>query len=110
MSDADIALLRLYLADPAGANEVFTNAKLALLLDQNEDDVYAAAADGWRVKAANVSEWYMVNVDGAFLNREQVWEHCIKMAEHYEKIGGGGLANIPLDAGFEQADDESEFT
>jgi len=109
MTTEQIALLRLYLADPPGAKEIFTDTKLNLLLTQNDDDVYAATADGWRVKAATVSEWYMVNIDGAFLNREQVFNHCIAMAEHYEKLGGGGVVSVKMDTSYDTDEVDSEF-
>ena len=105
---ADIALLRLYLADPAGAKEVFTDGKLQILLDKTED-VNAAAAEGWRIKAGSVAEWYQMSVDGATLSRDQVFEHCIKMAEHYEGLGGGNLTNVRMDSEFVIASSDSEF-
>jgi hypothetical protein len=107
---AEIELLRLYLADPAGANEVFTDAKLQTLLDNKEADVGAAAAEGWRIKAASVADWYQMNIDGAFLSRDQVWEHCMKMAAHFDGRSGGNLANIGMDSGFTLTEAESEFS
>jgi hypothetical protein len=109
MSAADIALLRLYLSDPAGAKEVFTDEKLQTLLDNADGDVNSATGAGWRIKAASVADWYQMNVDGAFLSRDQVWFHCIRLAEYYEKISGGSLVNVKMDSGFIQDESAPEF-
>jgi hypothetical protein len=86
----DIELLRLFIADPAGNSQFFTADQLQELLDDNEADVYAAASDAWRIKAANVSDWYTTQLDGSLLSRDQVFDHCMKMVEHFSVLGGGG--------------------
>lgn len=96
LADESRALLRMYLHDPSGADEVLDNDTLDLIYTETGETLEAAAARGWRIKAARVHEWYMVNLDGAFLNRDQVFKHCIMMAETYERAGGAELSNIQL--------------
>lgn len=109
MSSSTLALLRLYIADPPNQDEVLHDQDLEGLLADNNDDVSAAAADGWRIKAARVAEWYQVNIDGRFLSRDQVFNHCIAMAKHFEESGGGQLTNAKMDSEFEMDDESSEF-
>jgi hypothetical protein len=97
LTDSDRALLRLYLNDPAGANQVLDDETLDKIYEEAGETVAGAAGRGWRIKAARVHDWYMVNLDGAFLNRDQVFKHCIMMAETFEAQGGGAeLSNIQL--------------
>lgn len=49
-------------------------------------DVYAGVAFGWRVKAAKVAGNYQFKDDTLQLNREQVIDHCLKMAAEYSKM------------------------
>jgi hypothetical protein len=111
MEATQLALLRLYIADPSGTNEYLHDDTLDLLYTQGDGDVFAAAAEAWRMKAANVADWYLANIDGSFLSRNQVWEHCVAMADHYGKLSGTGvgIANIEMDSGFETSAVESEF-
>jgi len=109
MDETQLALLRLYIADPSGNDEYLHDDKLEALFQQNDSDLYATAADAWRMKAANVADWYLANIDGSFLSRDQVWDHCIKMAEHFEKTGGAALTNVEMDSGFRTETAEAEF-
>lgn len=100
MATDDLELLRLYIDDvkTSGSEEPFlSDTKLQSLLDA-EGSVEGAAGKAWRIKAAQVSSWYLTNVDGSFLSRDQVFEHCIKMAEHYEHLSGGSdvMVNVGL--------------
>jgi hypothetical protein len=64
MSDP-IKLLRVYLADPPGPDEKFTDTDLVALIETNPD-LYAAAADGWRARAGVLAEQnFNATVDGA---------------------------------------------
>ncbi len=47
-----------------------------------------AAADVWERKAAHAAKGYFFQADGASFHREQVYEHCLKMAAHYRGQGG----------------------
>jgi hypothetical protein len=56
----------------------------------NEDwspsfDLNAAAAEGWRWKAAKASEMIAADLDGAKLSAEQLFEHCERMIGIYAK-------------------------
>lgn len=95
LSDSDRSLLRLYVGDPAGPDEVLSDSVLDELYDgPAEGSIEGAAARAWRIKAATVTEWYMTNVDGAFLSRDQVFDHCVKMAGYYEGVSGTSFAMI----------------
>lgn len=51
-------------------------------------DLNAAAADVWRIKAANAAKLYDMSTDNHSLSRSQIKAHCIEMAEYYESQGG----------------------
>jgi hypothetical protein len=109
MDATELALLRLFIADPAGNTEFLHDNNLEDLYQANEEDLYATAADAWRMKAGDVAAWYTANIDGAFLSRDQVWQHCMAMAEHYEKMSGGSLISVTMDSGFQTETSASEF-
>lgn len=55
-------------------------------------DLAAAAAEGWRMKAALVSDRFRFADDGDSYDRDQVFAHCVRMAELYEqKVKAGSL-------------------
>lgn len=97
MTLSDIQLLRLYLSDPSREDEVFTSTKLQDILDRNSGDVNGAAADGWRVKAATVHDWYLSQTDGSLLSRQQVFDHCMSMVEHFSKRSSSDMVSVALD-------------
>jgi hypothetical protein len=43
----------------------------------------AAAAEGWRWKAAKVADRFAFSSDAGSFQRDQVHQHCIAMAQHY---------------------------
>lgn len=98
LSEAERELLRLYIADPSDDNnEAIDDQTLDLIYEQTEGNLAAAAARAWRIKAGTVADWYLANIDGAFLSRDQVFEHCMKMAYMYDTAGGGALiVNVGL--------------
>lgn len=99
MSWETIALLRLYIDDPAGAEEVFHDIELQNTLDDSGSDVHAAAAKLWSIKAATVHKWYLSQIDGAFLSRNQVFDHCMAMSKYHEDKGAGKIETVSLDTG-----------
>lgn len=106
---ADIDLLRIYLADPAGNDARFTNEDLQALIDTNPD-LYAAASDGWRARAGELATTnFDATVDGATMQLSDLYEHCIDMAEHYEALGGGSISSVLLDTGGSGSEKSSEF-
>ena len=46
-------------------------------------DFNAAAAEGWRWKAAKVSDRFSFSSDAGSFSRDQVYAHCLQMASHY---------------------------
>lgn len=106
MSADDIATLRLWLSDPEDARQFFDDPTLQAMIDRAAD-LYAAAAEGWRIKAGHVAEWYDVNIDGRGLSREQVFRHCIRMADYYMNSGTGEIRSIAMSTASDT--DESEI-
>ena len=49
-------------------------------------DINAAAADIWRVKAANAAKMYSFSTDRQSFQRNQYMENCLKMAQYYEGL------------------------
>jgi hypothetical protein len=116
MAFTEIEQLRLYLADPDekadGNGLVFTDEQLNNLIDLYPEDLNAAAADGWKMKAASVADWYQANTDGSKLSRQQVFDHCLKMIEKYEESAQGSIQSIRMDVMYETTGgipEESEF-
>jgi len=62
-------------------------------------DLAFAAAEGWRWKAGKVSERFAVNLDGAGLQRQQLFEHCLEMAARYARriVGTAQIGHYPED-------------
>jgi hypothetical protein len=116
MDATQLALLRLYIADPSGTTEFLHDDTLQILFLQNDSNLFATASECWRIKAANVADWYLANIDGAFLSRNQVWEHCMAMVDHYSNISGGAgtaagavLTNVEMDSGFQTQQAAEDF-
>ena len=54
-------------------------------------DMDAAAAEGWRTKAARAAGRFDFGEDGQQFSRSQVAAHCTAMAERYEKRAVGSV-------------------
>jgi hypothetical protein len=55
-------------------------------------DIYAAAADIWRRKAAHyASSSFDFSTDNHSIKRSQVYKHCLEMAEHYESMSSDAI-------------------
>jgi hypothetical protein len=89
-----LAKLRLFIDDPAGNDQLFDDPDLGAFITDAGDDLSQAASELWKVKAARVSEWYTVNMDGNFMSRDQVFAHCLKMSESY--ANSGSMTNVAL--------------
>lgn len=48
-------------------------------------DLNAAAAEGWRWKAARAGELTAVDLDGTKLSAEQIFDHCERMIGVYSR-------------------------
>lgn len=61
-------------------------------------DLNWAAAEGWRLKAGLAAAQYSVTADGATFQRNQVFEHCERMAAHYAaRVTNDALADRDRD-------------
>lgn len=54
-------------------------------------DIDAAAAEIWRMKAAQVADSFDFSTDNHSVKKSQVYEHCLKMANYYEQRSGAGV-------------------
>jgi hypothetical protein len=72
-------------------------------------DLNAAAAEGWRWKAAAAAATVDVTTDGTHLRRAQVHEHCLKMAAHYTARISTQVAISTLDEAWITAAETSEL-
>ena len=66
----------------------------SVILTGRSYDLNAAAADVWRVKAANAAKMYSFSTDGQSFQRNQFMQNCIQMAQYYE--GMAAPTNISL--------------
>lgn len=68
-------------------------------------DLNAAAAEGWSWKAGKVAPRYGVNLDGAVLQRQQLYAHCRSQSAHYANkiVGSLGVrpATPPVEESFQ---------
>ena len=62
----------------------------ARYLDARAYNLNAAAAQGWRERAALTSGYYAFETDGQVFNREQYFEHRQEMAVHFDALAGYG--------------------
>lgn len=104
----DIALVRLYIDDPDGGTPTFDDLKIQAFLD-SQGDAHSAAAELWLVKAANVADWYSVQLDGGMLTRQQVFDHCMLMATTHRNFSVNDTISVLMDGGDKPADETSEF-
>src|SRR3990167_1090373 len=66
----------------------------SMILTGRAYDLNAAAADVWRVKAANTAKMYSFSAGGQSFQRNQFMTNCISMAQYYE--GLAAPTNISL--------------
>ena len=90
----ELTRVRLYINDPAGATQFLDDDVLEGFITESAGDLNRAASELWKLKAARVSEWYLVNIDGAFMSRDQAFDHALKMSTFY--ASGGGMTNVEL--------------
>jgi hypothetical protein len=95
-SEADLDLVRLYVAEPRGDGEKFSDPTLQEIIDGNGGDLAAAASAVWLIKAGNVAFYYAVNLDSANLNLGQIFTHCQAMAKYYRDQSGAELINVGM--------------
>lgn len=60
-------------------------------------DLQAAAADVWRRKAAHYAPTsFNFSTDNHSVNREQVYKHCLEMAEYYEGKSSEAFGSVEI--------------
>lgn len=89
----DSERLRLYLGEsiPEGgtaADTFFTDAQVTDLLAGSES-VFAAAAEGWRIKAAEYSHLVDVSEGGSSRNLSALYKQALAELEHYGSLTTG---------------------
>jgi hypothetical protein len=123
--DASTALARLRAMTASDTDPTLSDSELMLLLGmcQLEDEDWLApddvdwtgtynlnlgAAEGWRWKAGKCSNRFAFRDDLNDYQRQQVNEHCLKIAKEYSrKIAVSALVRSPLyDPDAEEEDDE----
>ncbi len=65
-------------------------------LDGRSFDLYGAAAHGWRELAGAKSGLYQFSADGASYNRQQWFDHCMQMAEYYDRRTTTGTSAMSI--------------
>jgi hypothetical protein len=80
LQEADLQQLLAEFARPDSEGRPPTDLNWTPAYDYN-----AAAAEGWRWKAARASEMIAADLDGAKLSAEQLFEHCERMIGVYAK-------------------------
>jgi hypothetical protein len=59
----------------------------AYYLTSRSYDLNGAAGEIWRMKAGHASKQYAFSTDGHSFQRNQILDHCMKMASYYESRG-----------------------
>jgi hypothetical protein len=83
---------------PAGSDidPYFSDAQLDELLAQNGDNVYTAAAEAWRMKAADFADLVDIDESGSSRKLSQMYKQAMAMAEFFDKqavVVGGQLVD-----------------
>lgn len=92
---------RLWQMCAADQDPALTDVQVTLLVDQAELsgwDLRAAAAEGWRWKAAACAGQFGFSVDGSRFDRDQMHAMCMRMADHYGRGRSGSAAMNPASA------------
>jgi hypothetical protein len=111
-----IGLLRLYLADPTQTRDgtelkpFFDDPTLDDLLSRVGGDEYAAAAEGWRIKAANTAEWVNVDVDNSSFSLSDAHKHAMDMVEMYESLSAssGEFVSVSMKTDYDTEEAEGD--
>lgn len=106
-----VPVLREYLGEPT--DRWFDDTRLQELLDASDDNLYAAAAEGWRIKLGMYVEYYDVTVDrDDSFERSAVFRHCKDMVELYESKSPGDIVSVAMatDTTASTTDQPSEWT
>lgn len=66
----------------------------AYFLTGRSYDLYAAAADVWRHKAANAAKVYDISTDNHSLSRSQLMKQALAMADYYAGMSGPAVTTL----------------
>ena len=85
---ATIDQLRLFIDEriPPGGSDAdtgFLDADLQMLLDNNQGNLYGAAADGWAIKAGFYHALIDINENGSDRKMSQMYDHAEKRAKYF---------------------------
>ena len=93
---ASVDKLKLYvdnLADPVITDlELYTILGMFAVVDENDTvpsgvwndfDIYAAAAECWRIKSARAAKYINLNADGQNISLAQIREACNEQYQYY---------------------------
>lgn len=111
MTTSEIELVRLYTDDrDDGTHELFLeDDEVQSIVDGASNDLHTAASRIWGMKAARVHEWYTTSLDGSYLSREQVFDHCLKMAEFHKGYASGELVSTRMVNTYDYLDTETSY-
>lgn len=59
-------------------------------------DLNAAAADVWRKKAGHYHAAFSFSTDNHKVDRNQIYQHCVEMAETYESFGAQSVVTMQV--------------
>lgn len=112
IEQTDGGTARFYLQDGTGTNVGTANYSVDYLrgyVTFNQDqrgttyfatgfsyDLNAAAANIWRKKAAHFYNSFSFTTDNHSVQREQVYKHCIEMAEMFESMGQDSVTTLQI--------------
>lgn len=88
IGDAEVQLRRMCAAESPPELDDIEVRDLAVLATTR--GLYAAAAQGWRSKAAKVAGDFGFSTDGNRFDRDQAYAHCMQMADWYHQRAGSG--------------------
>lgn len=66
----------------------------SVVLTGRSYDMNAAAADVWRKKAVSGAKMYAFSTGGQSFQRNQFFQHCMTMAQHYESLAAPNVLSI----------------
>lgn len=59
-------------------------------------DLYAAAAEVWRIKANHVATAFDFSTDNTSVRKSQVYQHYVDRAEHFESLSTSGVSQAAI--------------
>ena len=94
----------------------FTDLELSEMLDEFNGNKYKAVAQGWMIKAGlteqgDLTQYSVGGESYTFTDKAKYYEHCMKMHQHYEKLGKrSGVRLFEADVGNPLTDEPEDFS